>query len=184
MKYFIDTEFIEYPCTIDLISIAIVVEDGRELYIEISDFDESKASDWVKENVIKKLWSRQKNKSEFNAWSQNGGAGGLMTKSEAASEIRRFIGDDVPEFWGYFADYDWVVFCWLQGTMMDLPKNWPMFCMDIKQWINQGGFNMEYLKPKQYDLHNALDDARWTRDYYKNIAEEDLARALVDMARS
>lgn len=33
MRYFIDTEFIEKPNTIDLISIAIIAEDGRELYL-------------------------------------------------------------------------------------------------------------------------------------------------------
>ena len=32
MKYWIDTEFIERPCTIDLISIGLVAEDGREFY--------------------------------------------------------------------------------------------------------------------------------------------------------
>lgn len=95
-----------------------------------------------------------------------------MTKSEAASEIRRFIGDDVPEFWGYFADYDWVVFCWLQGTMMDLPKNWPMFCMDIKQKLKERNLPEDALKPKQDDLHNALDDARWTKNYYENILKK------------
>ena len=32
MKYFMDTEFQEMPNTIDLISIGIKCEDGRELY--------------------------------------------------------------------------------------------------------------------------------------------------------
>lgn len=31
------------------------------------------------------------------------------------------------------ADYDWVVLCQLYGTMMDLPKGWPMYCRDVKQ---------------------------------------------------
>jgi len=55
MKYYLDTEFIEYPCTIDLISIGIVSEDNRRLYLISSEFDESKSSDWVKQNVIAKL---------------------------------------------------------------------------------------------------------------------------------
>lgn len=34
MKYFIDTEFVDDGHTIDLISIGIVAEDGRELYLQ------------------------------------------------------------------------------------------------------------------------------------------------------
>src|SRR5690349_17532726 len=34
MRYFLDTEFIERPGTIDLISIGIVSEDRREFYAE------------------------------------------------------------------------------------------------------------------------------------------------------
>lgn len=44
MKYFLDTEFIEAPNHLDLISIGIVAEDGRELYGERSAVDWSKAS--------------------------------------------------------------------------------------------------------------------------------------------
>lgn len=55
MRYYLDTEFIEYPGHLDLISIGMVSEDDRELYCVSYDFDATKASDWVKENVIKKL---------------------------------------------------------------------------------------------------------------------------------
>lgn len=37
------------------------------------------------------------------------------------------------EFYAYYADYDWVAFCWLFGKMMDLPKGFPMYCIDLKQ---------------------------------------------------
>lgn len=37
------------------------------------------------------------------------------------------------EFYGYYCDYDWVVFCWLFGKMIDLPKGFPMYCKDLKQ---------------------------------------------------
>src|SRR5258708_33864740 len=55
MRYFIDTEFVEDGHTIDLISIGIVCEDGRELYMQSAEFDAEKASDWVKENVLSHL---------------------------------------------------------------------------------------------------------------------------------
>ncbi len=50
MKYWIDTEFIERPYTIELISIGLVAEDGREFYAESNEVDWSKASRWTLQN--------------------------------------------------------------------------------------------------------------------------------------
>jgi hypothetical protein len=148
MKYFLDTEFIEYPCTIDLISIGIVSEDGREFYAVSSEFDESKASAWVKENVLKHLYNVKR-----------------ISKKEIADQILGFIKDDPsPEFWAYYADYDWVVFMWLYGTMMEKPKHFPYFCNDIKQLANSLG---DPELPTQKMLkHDALNDARWNKQIY------------------
>lgn len=150
MKYFVDTEFIEDGKTIDLISIGIVAEDGRELYFVSSEFDASKANDWVKENVLSHL-------HPF----------GQRTRSDIRQEVLDFIGEDKPEFWGYYADYDWVVFCWLFGKMIDLPKGWPMYCRDIKQLCDSLG-NPKL--PSQSKEHHALEDARWNRDAYDFLA--------------
>ena len=52
MKYFIDTEFLEKPNTIQLISIGIYCESGKQLYLENSTYDVSKDDgEWLKENV-------------------------------------------------------------------------------------------------------------------------------------
>ncbi|MCP4762004.1 MAG: 3'-5' exoribonuclease [archaeon] len=153
MKYYIDTEFIEYPCTIDLISIGIKCEDGREFYAISTDFDSSKASDWVKENVISKLPEPE----TCNLW---------MPKVQIPTEILSFIGDDKPEFWAYFADYDWVVFCWLFGTMINLPKGWPMYCRDLKQLLDESGKE----KIKEHEgAHNAIVDARWNKTLHEHL---------------
>ena len=55
MRYFYDTEFIEDGRTIELVSIGIVAEDGREYYAVSTAFDPSKANAWVRENVLDKL---------------------------------------------------------------------------------------------------------------------------------
>lgn len=162
MRYFIDTEFAERPNTIELISLGIVADNGRELYIEISDFDESLCNPWVRQNVLPHLWSRQKDKNDFNKWSLAGGIGGLMPKREAASEVRKFIGDDKPTFWGYYSDYDWTVFCWLFGSMVDLPAGWPQLCLDLRQ--RQLHLNIPRLPMQNGVQHNALADARWVRE--------------------
>ena len=55
MKYWIDTEFIERPYSIDLISIGLVAEDGREFYAESSEVDWTKASRWTLQTVRPQL---------------------------------------------------------------------------------------------------------------------------------
>lgn len=165
MLYFLDTEFIENGKTIDLVSIAIVCADGRELYAESSEANLDLASSWVKENVLSNLWHRKSDKSEYNRWSRDGGIGGLLKRKEIVSAVETFVKpNEQPSFWGYYADYDWVAFCQLFGTMMDLPKGMPMFCNDIKQLSESRG-NPEL--PKQStEEHNALADARWNKKAY------------------
>mgnify|MGYP000380327054 CR=1 FL=1 len=162
MRYFLDTEFAEKPNTIDLISIAIVADDGREFYAESADFNVELANDFVRQNVLPALWSRQADKAPpFNAWIRDGGTGGLMPTRRMGSAIARFIGDDTPEFWGYYCDYDWVATCWLFGAMVDLPPGWPMYCRDIKQLCDSKG-NPKLPGTDSHE-HHALHDARWNR---------------------
>lgn len=154
MRYFIDTEFIErgpgHP--IKFLSIGIVADDGRELYCEIGNASDLIRADfalyrdpWLRDNVLPHLGSHG------------------MTRAEIKQRILAFIGDDKPEFWAYFADYDWVVMCQLFGRMIDLPKGWPMYCRDLKQRMDDRGFGRDLL-PEQGDAeHSALNDARWVR---------------------
>lgn len=166
MRYFLDTEFTEDGRTIDLISIGIVAEDGREFYAESTEADLSKASEWVQENVLPHLWSRQSDQRAANAWSRDGGHGGLLTRSAIKRELLDYVAEagESPEFWGYYADYDWVAVAQLFGTMMDLPADWPMFCMDLKQEAVRLG---NPTLPEQSSAeHHALADARWNQQVY------------------
>jgi 3'-5' exoribonuclease-like protein len=151
MKYWIDTEFIERPCTIDLISIALVAEDGREFYAESSEVDWTKASQWTLQTVRPQLH----------------GTG--MEREEIGYAVRRFIeGDEHLVFWGYFPAYDWVAFCWLFGDMNELPFRFPQLCLDIKQWAIELG-NPD-LPLQSSARHHALNDARWTREAWAFLA--------------
>lgn len=143
MKIWFDTEFIEDGRTIDLISIGLVREDGKVYYAECQECDLTRASEWVKENVLPHLGYQP------------------QARSKIAADIVEFAGEK-PEFWAYYADYDWVALCQLYGTMMDLPKGWPMYCRDLKQWCDELG-NPELPKQGKGE-HNALADARWTKD--------------------
>lgn len=149
MKYFIDTEFIESGPSkpIQLISIGIVCEDGRDFYAVSNHFNPDDASQWVKDNVLAQLSTADMRDA--------------LSLFVIGHLIREFVGDDKPEFIGYYADYDWVVFCQIFGTMMDLPKGFPMYCSDIKQLCDDKG--NPKLPEQGKGEHNALADARWNK---------------------
>jgi hypothetical protein len=171
MKYFFDTEFIESSerKTIDLISIGIVAEDGRKYYAISTEFDASFASEWVKENVLSKLPPRAGSfnpaeaspriASESKAW---------KSRATIREEILKFTSQDVSplEFWAAWAAYDWVVFCWIFGDMINLPDGYPYNCNDIIQWMTQLGLTRDFLPPHPVDAHNALADAQWVKEAY------------------
>lgn len=133
MRIWFDTEFVEDGKTIDLLSIGMVREDGAVYYAEPLEADLSKAGEWVRANVLPHL------------------SGDKTPRAEIARQIVEFVGD-APEFWAYFASYDWVALCQLYGTMMDLPPGWPMYVRDVKQVIGDG-------VKLHINEHNALADA-------------------------
>lgn len=150
VRYFLDFEFLEdgHGRPLEVISVGVVCEDGREFYAENRDVDLSTANEWVQANVVPHL-----DRARFG-----------VDRETMASTIVEFVaaGEGPPEFWAYFGDYDWVLFCQLQGRMIDLPDGWPMFCMDIKQRaVEQGSPKL----PAQTGAeHNALEDARWNQE--------------------
>jgi len=169
MKYYIDTEFIEKPNFIELISLGIKCDDGRTFYAESTCFDERKASAWVHENVISKLeWYGNVNahKGFCNCSTMNGVTEVFGTLDVIRDAVLDFIDFDKPEFWGYYADYDWVVFCWLFGSMVDLPKGWPMYCKDLKQLMDE---SVKGSIPDPEGEHNALVDAIWNEELHKYL---------------
>lgn len=237
MKYYLDTEFIEgfhRPFLgrrrhfVDLISIGIVAEDGREYYAVSKDFNPAKADKWVVQNVLDKIVAehQQDARSTVQNWTiedvmHNHG----KSNKQIATEIHEFINphfaDDLllhsegywkqhniieiapdkecpffiwrsrPEFYGYYSDYDWVVFCSLFGRMIDLPEGFPMYCRDLKQqldevaeiviqripdgqpktenWSKAKIMKLDYHYPKEINGHNALDDARWNKKLHEFI---------------
>lgn len=210
MKYFFDTEFIEgfhkslfgkRRHHIDLISIGIVAEDGREYYAISNEYDYRDADQWVKDNVILPMYIDRVNGDARNQMDVHNFHKYVGKSNEQIKlEILEFMGCwrdnfqwkvndfNIPEVYAYFADYDWVVFCSLFGRMIDLPKGFPMYCIDLKQMIDQevrtgDKFDfesedkpfkekLEMMKtwegyPTQENEHSAIDDARWNKKLYE-----------------
>lgn len=237
MKYFLDTEFIEgtqekrvlgfkvkTKPTIDLISIGIVCEDGREYYAISKDFNLKEAWNrfdvkkdfgkpqglgdtkvyWLRENVLKPIYKELREKELSYLYGDIESFETYYTDKRYYKELKRLINkygktnkqiaEEVkhfclptkgflrdkyelkngihPEFYAYYADYDWVAFCWLFGKMIDLPNRFPMYCIDLKQTLET---KKEELKqtitdfktyPKQTNEHNALSDALFCKLLY------------------
>lgn len=202
MKYFLDTEFIEgfnkpwfekRRHFIDLISIGIVAEDGKEYYAISSQYSYHDADDWVKENVILPLYLSTVHGDQRNIYTvENFHKWFGKKNSTIAGELLKFFGcwrdqlfyrsPDGIEVYGYYADYDWVLFCSLFGRMIDLPKGFPMYCRDLKQMFDEkqipylnspdpecANFKTKKNYPKQSNEHNALADAKWNYELFKFI---------------
>lgn len=171
MKFFFDTEFIEKPCTIDLISIGMVCEDGREFYAESGDVDWTQASPWVLENVRPYVYTND----IVSPQPRIDIARDLLEFTREGVDFHNGTGE--PEFWAYYADYDWVALCWLFGPMVDLPSFYPKFCMDLKQWnVQLGERRLPERKPMKYGgvelpEHHALADAHWLKSAWEWMDE-------------
>lgn len=143
-----DTEFIDNGRTIDLLAIGVVREDGASFYAEPVETDRQRAGQWVQENVIPYL------------------RGPVLPRAEIAQGLVEFAGP-TPEWWAYFAAYDWVALCQLYGPMIDLPAGWPMYCRDVQQLAAGLDIDLEAELPPPTTAHNALEDAEWTRQAWK-----------------
>lgn len=166
-RYFFDTEFDEDGKTIELISIGIKCDDGREYYAVSREFDPLHCNEWVRSNVLSKLPP-----PGDPAW---------KPRAQIRDEILAFVkaGEGLrPEFWAYYCSYDWVVFCQLWGKMIDLPAGWPMHCNDLKQLADMFSLKSRDLPEQQdEDAHHALLDARWCKEAWDFVERFYLRKA-------
>lgn len=184
MKHFIDTEFIEWAGGIQLVSLGIIREDGATFYAESTSFDERLADDWVRENVLKKLefWKFEQTSWYVNSVIETFASNGKETSvfgSEAfiKEQLLKWLSteeDPNPEFYAYFADYDWVVFCRIFGRMISLPDHFPKWLIDLKQMMWERGLDKDWKRkhcPDPEGEHNALVDAKWNMKLHGLILE-------------
>jgi hypothetical protein len=267
MKYFLDTEFHEHILesrigfgktrripTIDLISIGIVSEDNRELYLlnKECNIDLIWQDSWLRQNVLSPIYcdyfhGDMRNMFPFNkrnvkrifkavgktlyeikdmlfkfifpieyfiplTVSMYHEKGGYVDNDSIVMGIGEYLyrkdffndkyyskeslkkANILPEFYGFFCDYDWVAICQnIFGRMNDLPEQFPMYCKDLIQSLDEledklmtnkgiafypgGGKTVRYVKslrdfddyPINENMHNALADAKYHLEIYKFI---------------
>ena len=180
MKIFYDTEFIEDGRSIDLISIGLVADDGREYYAVASDapWDQIRKHDWLVRNVVPSLPVTGRTsldaylKNHPNHYPRPGiefvgpdlADSRVKPRQVIANEVRDFIlAEPDPQLWAWYAAYDHVVLCQLWGSMIRLPKGVPMWTNDLKQeCVRLGDPQIPVLEQAEGE-HNALADARHNR---------------------
>jgi len=151
---FLDTEFSSLnPYEGEILSIGLVRLNGEEFYIEL-EYD-GPVSDWVKENILPTLKAPK------------------VSRAEAKSKIKEFIGDSAPYMVAYINQFDDVYFHKLfQGDT--LPYYW--LPIDFASIMFAAGMNPETLligyDGGKYIEHHALDDAKLLRDCYIKFFEE------------
>ena len=165
MRFFYDCEFIEDGTTIDLVSIGVVGEDGREFYAVSTEFDPSRAGPWVRANVLPKLPP-----PADRAW---------VSRSRLRADLLEFLtsapGD--VELWAWIAAYDHVALCQLWGAMPALPRPIPRFTKDLRQlWDDVG---RPVLPGAGSDQHDALADARHNLTRWKAMQEAKAERLWI-----
>ena len=155
MRFFYDTEFVEDGVTVDLVSIGVVAEDGREYYAVSTEFDGSRAVPWVRENVLDQLPP-----PADPSW---------RDRATIRAELEDFLGPE-PVLWAWYGAYDHVVLAQLWGAMPALPRALPRFTLDVRQlWEHLG---RPPLPRQPSGEHHALADARHVRTRWELLAEK------------
>jgi len=149
-RYFYDCEFIEDGTVVDLVSIGVVDEFGREFYAVSTEFDETRAIPWVRRNVLDKLPS-----PSDKAW---------RSREQIRDDLFAFLMEPIRgrdgeqmELWAWYAAYDHVALAQLWGAMPALPRAIPRFTKDLRQlWDDKGRPPL----PTASGRHDALVDAK------------------------
>lgn len=170
-RYFYDWEFQEQQdpktglTTIYPISLGMVSEDGRELYLVNNTYffwEELglvKTSDWVKENVLNYITNEDRAQYGYNFKRF-----GMFIKNFIENTPDGKVNDrSYVELWGYFSAYDHVCLAQCFGSMLQLPDSIPMHTKDLKQLIPA----RTRIKFTPEDEHHALSDARWNKKVWE-----------------
>jgi 3'-5' exoribonuclease-like protein len=192
-KYYYDTEFLDDGNTINLISIGIVCEDGREYYAV------NKEADWVRilqnkflmENVVPHLPVLPDSE-----WFNNGTYAFILDEDDPSVKAYSQIADEVHEFlladdcglkrtarelWAWYGAYDHVALSQLYGTMIGLPEGIPMHTCDLKQEFDRLGSPSHPAQSKE-TAHNALHDAKYNH-FLANFLRQYEARRLSEVSQ-
>jgi hypothetical protein len=162
LRYFLDTEHTDDGDRFELISIAVVCEDGREYYAAVAGHDRSAATPWIEQHVLPKL--------------PPPGDPRWKSRRQIRDDLTEFvIGEDIA-FWTMCAWSDWSLLVRLFGRFEDTPDSWPMACWDLWQLEAELGLTRHDRLPEPDGVHDALIDARYHSRIYDALRTQQATR--------
>lgn len=189
MNYFYDLEFLEDGRTIELISLGIVADDGREYYAVNSEMptDRIQENTWLMFNVVPSLPISENTRKDIERRREHGENLFPRPSMELwldrrdirlkpawviANEVREFLlAAGKPVLWADYGAYDHVALCQLWGSMMALPDGLPMFTCDIQQEAQRLGVTCDAVPKQESGVHNALEDARHNKVLFEFLRQ-------------
>lgn len=166
MRYYLDCEFVNGGTTghLELLSVGLVCEDGRELHLCNQDARLENVNDFIVQQVLPNLPERTVPRPGPDpVWQSVGSIRDRLVEFVAEGAASGDGFDEGVEFWGWCSDFDWVAVCQLFGDFTAHPDGWPHYCGDIQQEADRLGLDLEQVGK---DLghapshHDALADAR------------------------
>jgi hypothetical protein len=160
MRYWHDWEFDENGQTVKPISVGMVAEDGRELYLVnetyFRQFEKGlvRPNPWVIENVLNKITP------EAHAVFGYPIVDFQNIILDFISDHGKYRERSEVELWGHFAAYDHLCLAQVFGRMIDLPKPIPMYTNDD---MTIRGLQEPPARPAEYLEHHALWDAKFQK---------------------
>ena len=174
MRYFYDCEFNEDGVVVDLISIAIVSEEGEEFYgvnrdVNCSEIGKNK---WVMKSVMPYIPTERVWPIPLLDWMDPS----VMAKETLQAEVYKFLKryPEKPELWAWYGSYDHVCLAQLWGPMVKMPPDLPWYTNDLKSIVHLflTEEQQEAVRAMTPDLpHEALSDAINLRDRWLYVNE-------------
>lgn len=180
MRVHYDTEFHErgpdHP--VELISIGLVSDGGRELYLINGEIDlEALAGHpWLMENVVPSLplvWVGDQETGSLEWMHGDDYHFHVFNRRAIREKLTEFFDSiPAPELWGYCSAYDHVLLAQCFGIMTQMHHKLSYYTNDISQLALTYGLSHRKLPAQINTAHNALHDARWTRDAHEFLEIE------------
>jgi 3'-5' exoribonuclease-like protein len=179
MRYHHDFEFEENGETIIPISLGMVSDDNRELYMINKEYMQSyidlegyywkgkypsELTNWLCVNVCDKI-----SQDDIDAYGVDYDAWGVRI-IDFISDGGKYKSWREVELWGYYAAYDHVALAQVFGPMINLPAPIPMFTNELM--TIQHGQDLP-TRPEDLPEHHALNDAKYQRLVFETWSKDD-----------
>lgn len=167
-------EFTGLSIDADLISLAIIAEDGRKFLAYFTDYDRSKMTEWVQQNVKKEPdWDKHKgNTKEFECWqgSTKGSFVGVGIAEILMNWLLSFGNhkdfSENAELIAWQPQYD---FLFLKRLLKDAYPFYYRNEFDLASIAKGKGVKVQSLPEDR--IHDVLEDAEHLKKEYEKVME-------------